>query len=261
MSIAGINSYSHRRQRMSVVVHNQSKGKDSFTLYVRGSDKGVGEILHMNQEERNNFKRLMVNIKNKGLKMLVFAKKELDLTTAKRYIKTFKLIRKSRKDQAQNFEKLAIEIEKTLDFVGVVAYKDNIMPGAAPLINSLTNSGVNISILTGDKFFNSFIAAKTLEIIDFDFRDTSKYYSLRFENIFSAENEIYRILETLYERLREKNVANLENINQHSEMSKRLIEEAKQGISDRNSSRSRRLTKLKTSILDSHTKNMFKTAN
>lgn len=85
---------------MSVVVNNQSKGRDSFTLYVRGSDRGMNDILHFGQEEKNNYKRLVVNVKSKGLKTLVFAKKELDLNTAKRYIKTFKLIRKSRKDQA-----------------------------------------------------------------------------------------------------------------------------------------------------------------
>jgi magnesium-transporting ATPase (P-type) len=144
--------------------------------------------------------------------------------------------------------------------MGVIAYKDNIMPGAQPLIKGLSDSGVNISILTGDKFFNSFIAARTLNIIDFDFRDTSKYYSLRFENIFSAANEIYRILETLYERLREKNVANLENINEHSEMSKKLIEEAKGGIKSKSKSSKRRLRRLRTSILDSPESNAIKTA-
>lgn len=164
--------------------------------------------------------------------------------TAKKYIKTYKLIRKSRKDQGQNFEKLALEIEKAVDFMGVIAYKDNIMPGAIPLINSLSDSGVNISILTGDKFFNSFIVARNLNIIDFDFRDTSKYYSLRFEDFSTAENEIYRILETLYERLREKNVSNLESINEHSEMSQRLLEEAKIGLRKKKTVQKRRLRKL-----------------
>lgn len=86
---------------MSVVISNETKGKDNFTLYVRGNEKGLNEILHLDPEERNNLKRLLVKIRNDGLKTMIFAKRDLDPSVAKKYINTFKLIRNNRKDQAE----------------------------------------------------------------------------------------------------------------------------------------------------------------
>jgi magnesium-transporting ATPase (P-type) len=86
------------------------------------------------------------------------------------------------------------------------------MPGAENFLKSLNQSGVKVSMLTGDKFFNTFTVSRTLKIIDYDLRDLDKYYSLKFKNRTEALVEFNRILDGIYQILRERNVENLEEI-------------------------------------------------
>lgn len=111
LNIVGINSYSNRR-RMSMVVNDPSKGRDSFTLYCKGEDYVMKSLLKFNSLEKNNFKRLIVKMRSAGVKTMIYAKRELTPSVAKSYLKTFSLIQISRKDRVKNFEKLAVELEK-----------------------------------------------------------------------------------------------------------------------------------------------------
>jgi len=86
------------------------------------------------------------------------------------------------------------------------------MPGAENFLKSLNQSGVKVSVLTGDTFFNTFTVSRTLKIIDHDLRDLDKYYSLKFKNRTEALVEFNLILDGIYQILRERNVENLEEI-------------------------------------------------
>lgn len=212
-NIAGMNSWSIGRQRMSIVINDPKRGRDAFVIYVRGNQIGMKGVMKMNQKEKNNFKRLMVSFRKECLKPVIFAKKSLSYTTAKSYIKTFNLIRKSRNDQIENFEKLAIEIEKDLEFVGALGYKSNDRAGAKDLIQTFESSEIGISLLTGDKIENTINVSTSLKLVDIDFRDSSEFYSLRFNSLTEAASAIKRILEYIYEEMRELSVLNLENEN------------------------------------------------
>lgn len=208
LNVAGLNSYTNR-QRVSVVVNDPRKGRDSYTLYVCGSEQGMKGTLKLNHHDQNSYKRLLANFKNKGVKRLIFAKKELTKARGQSYVKTFQLIRKSKKDQSDNFEKLALEIEKDLDFLGCVGYKNDLMENAETLIKNLSKAGLNMSILTGDKLENTIPLVKTLHLSNTDFRDSSKFYSLRFASSVDAYKEINRYMETIYDKLREKKVESI----------------------------------------------------
>lgn len=224
-NIAGINSWGERN-RMSVVLNDPQKGRDSFILYVRGYAQGMKKVLKMTPKEKNNYKRLMVKFKKEGLKTLVFAKKVLTLTEVKTYIKAFKLIRKSRKDQIENLENLAIDLETNLEFVGALAYKSNVRNGANELIQTFKDSDISMSLLTGDHLENAMNVASSLKLVNIDFRDSSEFYSLRFSNVKDAVLTIRRIFQYIYDKMRELSVENLEkqdNLNEEDKKKSNLI--------------------------------------
>lgn len=66
--------------------------------------------------------------------------------------------------------------------------------------------------MTGDKFFNTFTVSRALNILDHDLRDMDKYYQLKFRNSTEAQMEFNRILDEIYQVLREANVENLEEL-------------------------------------------------
>lgn len=208
LNIAGLNSFTDRN-RMSIVVNDPRKGKDSYTLYVSGSPEGMAGTMLLNIHEMNNYKKLLMSFKSQGFKQLVFAKKELPRQVGQSYIKTFQLVRKSRKEQRENFEKLAMEIEKNLDFLGGIGYKYDLMEGAVDIIKNLQKAEINISVLTGDRLENTMPLIRALKISDTDFRDSSQFYSLRFKTLNDAYKEINRYMENIYEKMREENVENM----------------------------------------------------
>ena len=205
LNVAGLNSYTERK-RVSIVVNDPRRGKDSYTLYACGTDEGMREVVKMNIHERNNYKKLVVNLKTQGLKQLIFAKKELPKATGQSFIKTFQLIRRSKKDQRDIFEKLALEIEKDLEFLGCMGYKYDLMEGAEELVKDFKLANMKLSILTGDKLENTIPILKALRFVNTDFRDSSQFYSLRFKSSHDAYKEINRYMEILYEKIREKKV-------------------------------------------------------
>lgn len=221
LNIAGINSYSEGRKRMSVVVNDPSNGKNSFTLYVRGEEEGMKNVMKLSSKEKNTFKRLMVNFRSHGFKAMIFAKKELNHQTARNFMKTFQVIRKSRKGQSENFEKLANEIERGLKFVGALGYKDNVMPGAVGLLKKLKQGDINVSLLTGDKLENTINIVNFLGIVDLNFQDSSKYFNLKFSNENEGFLQFNRIMQSIYEKMRESSVNSIEV--------EQLIKSSKQG--------------------------------
>ena len=68
---------------------------------------------------------------------MVYAQRIVPAEEAISYRNTFVLISKSKRDQERNFEKMAIDIEQDLIFVGCVGVRDIVRPEAKLLVKSL----------------------------------------------------------------------------------------------------------------------------
>lgn len=211
LNIVGINSYSNRG-RMSMVVNDPSKGRDSFTLFCKGDDLSMKGLLRLNSTEKNNYKRLVVKMRSAGVKTMIYSKRELTPAIAKSYLRTFSLIQISRKDRVKNFEKLAIELEKQMEFLGALGYKDKIRVGAENLIENLKFADIRMSVLSGDNMDNTVNLVNNLKMGVIDFKDTAGFYSMKFKNQREAYSVFSRMMEKIYETMKEINVLDLDDV-------------------------------------------------
>ena len=127
-------------------------------------------------------------------------------------MKTFSLIQISRKDRIKNFEKLAIELEKGMEFVGALGYKDKIRDGAETLIRNFKNADIKMSVLSGDNMDNTVNLVNNLKMGLIDFKDTAGFYSMKFRNQREAYSGFSRMMENIYETMKEINVLDLDDV-------------------------------------------------
>ena len=77
VNVIGVNSFSKKRSRMSVLVYFPKKEK--FILYCKGGHHSMKRVMSMGMKDSTKYKQLMVNLKIKGLKKIVLAYKELSM--------------------------------------------------------------------------------------------------------------------------------------------------------------------------------------
>ena len=143
---------------------------------------------------------------------MVYAKRDLIPSVAKSYLKTFSLIQISRKDRVKNFEKLAVELEKQMEFLGAMGYKDKIRDGAETLIQNLKFADIKMSVLSGDSMDNTVNLVNNLKMGVIDFKDTAGFYSMKFKSQRDAYSVFSRMMENIYETMKEINVLDLDDV-------------------------------------------------
>ena len=185
---------------MSVLLLDEKRNK--CVLYAKGDGQSMKGVINFSSKDRIIYKQLMANYKMNGLKSLVIAKKELPTVVYESFVTNFRLVSKMTRNQQENFEKLAVEIETNLRFVGCLGFKDNIDKDVYKLTGQLRDSKIKVLMLTGDNLDNSLIAAKSLKLSKSNFNDSSSYYSLRFRSELEGHAKLKRILEFLYENLK-----------------------------------------------------------
>lgn len=200
VKVLGINSFSKKRGRMSVLVQNLED--DFCTLFVKGSDYSMKDIMRLSTGDQIRFKQLIMNYRAKGLKNIVIAKKILKKTDYKAFLINYRLVSKMTRNQQENFEKLALGIEKDLELLGALGIKNNVEPGVERLIDNMQKAEMKISMLTGDNIENSLMAVRHLKLSTNNFNDASSFYSLRFYREKDAVSKVKRIVEFLHQKLK-----------------------------------------------------------
>lgn len=219
LSLVGINCFSKSRGRMSVLAYDEKK--DKFILFSRGGDSSMRRILKFNQKDKMAYRQLMMANKVKGLKRIVYGKKEINKIQYKAFITNFRVISKMKRNQAENFESLAKEYEKDMLFIGSLGVKNIIDRSVKDLISSLLEAKLKVSMFTGDVLENTLLAAKDLNLSTADFNDSSSYYSLKFVRPNEGFNQIKRILEKLYEHVKINSIFEPEKFKKPNKRSRR----------------------------------------
>ena len=92
VNIIGVNSFSKKRGRMSVLVYLPKKEK--FVLYCKGGNSSMKHVINIGTKDNITYKQLMVNMKINGLKKVVIAQKELSMVDYQNFIRSFRLVSK-----------------------------------------------------------------------------------------------------------------------------------------------------------------------
>lgn len=198
--VLGINSFSKKRGRMSVLV--QRLEEEHCTLYVKGNDDSMRDIIKFSENDKITFKHMIMNYRANGLKSIVIAKKVLKKTDYQAFLINYRLVSKMTRNQQENFEKLALGIEKDLEFLGCLGIKNNTNAGVETLVENMKKAEMKISVLTGDNIENSLMIVQQLKLATNNFNDASSFYSLRFNSHKKAISKIKRIVENLYQKLK-----------------------------------------------------------
>eukprot|EP00924_Labyrinthula_sp_SR-Ha-C_P016340 snap_masked-scaffold_6-processed-gene-0.16-mRNA-1 protein AED:0.04 eAED:0.07 QI:0/-1/0/1/-1/1/1/0/1437 len=136
------NHFSSKLQRMSVICRVKRKsGEDEISVVVKGSPEAVQNLLRFVPENyQSTYKRLA----KRGMRILALA---------------------MRNGSQSDLQKPRVEVESGLDFCGFIAFKCPTRADTAMVINSLTNSGHQVAMITGDAPLTALHVARECLII------------------------------------------------------------------------------------------------
>ena len=208
-TIKGINQYTNKRKRVSLAICDKQRGMNSYFLIVKGDETVMRECLSLDKKERNQFKQLMASYKNLGYKIVVIGCRSMNSEEMKTYKTAMDKVSKSKRDQIEEYEKIAMIYEKNLQFVGCVGVVDIIRDDVKPLIRSLKDCKIDLGILSGDNLVSCLNIVRELEFDTTNFNDTSDYFSLVSTSERRLMIQIKRIIDDVYTALKHKNLESM----------------------------------------------------
>ena len=183
--------YSSERKRMSVIIQN-SEGK--IILYTKGADSTIEKILSNNSKISDEYGSTMKNLDifaKKGLRTLIIAYKELQEDEYKKWNKKLEDLNKYISHADEDIYKLYDEMEKDLNVLGATAIEDHLQDDVDKIIKAMTDTGMKVWMLTGDKLDT----AKNIAISCNLFNESMKIYEIKnFENINKLKFDLISIL-------------------------------------------------------------------
>ena len=191
-NVIGINEFSHSRKRFSICFEDKMNGH--IILYCKGKFDSMKERLNLSPDQRITFDNVIKAYSEKGLRIVVFAKKILENNEAYKYFNKYTSLKRSVASQKQELENLAIEMECDLDLVAIVGLKEKMRPDAEKSIEIFKKMNSKIWILTGDGFTNAFNAGVNVSL----FTSTQENTAIHFKET-DGENLRYFIREILAE--------------------------------------------------------------
>ncbi|VVT45956.1 uncharacterized protein SAPINGB_P000975 [Magnusiomyces paraingens] len=143
--------FNSARKRMSVIVRMRETGK--IFLFCKGADNiiysrlapGVqGELRQVTADELGEFAR-------EGLRTLCLAEKEIPEEEYQVWASRHELASQALQNREEQMEKVADEIERDLYLIGGTAIEDRLQEGVPETIELLSQAGIKLWVLTGDK--------------------------------------------------------------------------------------------------------------
>ncbi|KAJ6242785.1 putative phospholipid-transporting atpase [Anaeramoeba flamelloides] len=148
--VLNILEFNSARKRMSVIVKDP---EGQIILLMKGADDTIyerlyKEITQINSDITHNHIELFAS---EGLRTLCFAKKNLNDEEYLEWNKIFHEANTLTVDRKKNVEKACEQIENNLFLIGASAIEDKLQKGVPKAISSLSQAGIKIWVLTGDK--------------------------------------------------------------------------------------------------------------
>jgi magnesium-transporting ATPase (P-type) len=206
--VKGVNYYTNGRKRVSMVICDVQKGPKHYILLVKGDEEVMRDCIVFDDKEISQFKQLMTLYRNAGFKRLVFGWRPLSEENMRLYNNSIEKIAKSKRNQIEEYEKLATSIESSLHFAGCVGVVDNVRSDSAKLISNLQQSMLDMSILSGDSLDSCLNVVRELNFADTNFHDPSDHFNLTANSEKRLKLQIKRIIDDIYFNLKHLHLEN-----------------------------------------------------
>ncbi|CAF0853814.1 unnamed protein product [Adineta steineri] len=145
LHILDFNNY---RKRMSIIVRKHGK----IILYCKGADSTIKERLDpLENDIMTLTDEHLHKVASEGLRTLCLAWKELNEKDYKKWANKLKNATTSMQQREEQMNDLYEEIEINMKLLGMTAIEDKLQDGVPECIEKLTQAGINIWMLTGDK--------------------------------------------------------------------------------------------------------------
>ena len=150
---------------------NEDLSQKGATIYCKGNWTGMQSILDLNEDEVGFLNQILNNFASKGLRAVIYAKKELNAFSAAKFHKRLQNLKFSLMSQQENLIELAQEYENKLKLVGVLGLRDDLESNVENLIENLKDIDSKIWIVSGDSRENSLNCAKTINFVNTQNKD------------------------------------------------------------------------------------------
>jgi magnesium-transporting ATPase (P-type) len=187
--VLGLNRFTDSRNINSIVVQAPASKSSDFTISQLGSSdlaslqqlsgfgSGTGsilickgdyeamkDILDASQKEKEELESMLKLHKERGVRMIIYATRDLGQQETLEYSKTFNLLTSSLTNQEPQLERLATDYERNLNIIGILGFKEELKPFAFELIRNLQAANINTWVLSGDGEPSVMSCAQALKI-------------------------------------------------------------------------------------------------
>ncbi|CAG9323285.1 unnamed protein product [Blepharisma stoltei] len=154
------------RKRCSVIVTDKQTGK--HILFTKGADTKMIKLLSSENPSKyiDNIMSNLLTFSERGYRTLVFAFKYIDDEYFKDWKSRYDIACTLINGREEMVSKLSDEIETDLYLLGCTAVEDALQDDVPSTIQDLLAAGINIWMLTGDKFETAENIGKTCSLVD-----------------------------------------------------------------------------------------------
>lgn len=167
LNVLNILEFSSKRKRMSAIIQFPDSGK--IFLLSKGADSEMKKRIKQTpifQKEWKTIDKNLNQLARDGLRTLVVAKSEISAAEYENWSKNyFYPASIANIDREKLLEEAYEKIEKNLTYVGITAIEDKLQNGVPEAISILTEAGIKIWVLTGDKKETALNIGKTCKMI------------------------------------------------------------------------------------------------
>lgn len=213
-SVFSMSIFSQRRGRRSIIINAEPSDNDPYLLITFGSEKSMKNLIRpsRNKKEDNLLKVMIAKQKQRGYKLLIVCKKGLSEEQVLTYTKEYAKISSSARDQLEDLETLATQIENDLEYVGCIGLRDSIREEAIDLTMELNKSRITMSIMSGDELENCLTVVNKLGFSFIDIQNSSSYFTLNAATEKSIMQQMRRIFDSIHDNLQTESYMYIENL-------------------------------------------------
>lgn len=161
-NIFGINDFYNDKKSLSVVY--KTPIKEELYLVCKGEEGYMRGILLMNKKEQEIYDYIVKDMKNQGLKPIIYARKPLSVYQTQDYNNKMRNLKTSLINQTAELDQLGKSLENNLELLSIVGLKDEFTEGVDQTIDFLKDIDVNIWMVTGDCKENALSSAYATRI-------------------------------------------------------------------------------------------------
>ena len=154
------------RKMMSIILKDAN---GQIIVFCKGADSSVLNNLHpscLTDASRDVAQRSVVEYASQQYRTLCLAYREIDEATYQQFTEDYNAVQTVLGKTDEMVDKVCLTIESQLWLIGITGYEDKLQDGVAETIKFLTDAGVIVWMLTGDKLETGIEIGKTCGLAD-----------------------------------------------------------------------------------------------